>query len=137
MKQSEDMNVNDLRQLLEGEDLSAVEWRTNPENLRTLSLLVDRYAQLPGGKAAAYVMTTIRHEAKARQRSQEEQLERKRQVDKLKDEALNQFVAMGGTAIEFDRRWPEIRENLLVSGRADEMLHQADERRRAKAARTF
>ena len=137
IEQEEELSVDQLRTILVSDNEEAREWRTDPANKVKVSELVSEFASQPGGRAARDVMRQIRKEQKQRKRQEREEAEQEARQEKLKAVAQADWLDGGGSLQEFQERWPEIRKELLASGRAQELLEEHERSRRARAARTF
>ena len=136
-EQQDTMTVDEIHDWLLGDDERYVEWRTDPANLRRVSEMVAEQAQKPGGLMTSKVNAKLRKERKRVRRKQAQEERNEARAAKLKDVAEKHFTSMGMSPTEFERRWKDLRAELLASGRAEELLGDAVKERRRKAARTF
>lgn len=130
-------DLNELKLWLEGTEPTQVNFRLKKENLASLSEMVTQYAATPGGKSASLVWSNIRKEREMATRIINEKAAKDLAREKLVAAVRAHFLKNGGTEAGWKARQTAILEEYATSGRAEEILRNAGQERRAKAARTF
>lgn len=136
-KKENTMDVTELKQWLFGEDARFVNWRTDPANVRKIAEMVDQLASKRDGLSAHESRKKLRAEQRQLERQREQEERAKARQERLRMIARRYFTGNGMAPAEFDRNWSKIREQLWMTGKADELLADDERQRRAHAARTF
>ena len=133
----DEMDVDEMRGWLMGDDERAVEWRQDPQNRRLVSEMTNRLAGMEGGLSRRAVNNHLAQERKRLEREAEAEEAKQARMERLYAVAKADWITNGGVEAEFEREWSSLRKELLRTGRAEKLLEEQDAERRARAARTF